>query len=114
MSNTTTRTATTITVPEGVVRRQYEQTASRDHNVTLVAGTYELKAHYSPERFLTHYSASIPAVAHDHWASTVEFGGVALAGKQRGGESETYGFHAYGYEVEKWLTEGHPAGITFA
>lgn len=92
---------TTVTVAEGVVARKYEQTASRDHDVTLVPGTYPLTAHYSPEKYLTHYSAAIPAIAHAHTASTVEFGGVALAWEERGGEQETYGLHVYSYDVER-------------
>lgn len=96
----------TVTVVEGVVARKMEQTASRDHNVTLVAGTYELTAHRSPEGVLTRYTAAIPAIAHDHTASTVEFGGVALAWEKRGGETETYGFHVYAYEVEKVASRG--------
>lgn len=98
--NTNTQTVfTTVTVPAGVVARKCEETASRDHDVTLIAGTYSVTAHYSPEGRLQNYWASIPAVAHSHWASTVEYGGVALAGKERGGEIESYSFHAYSYEI---------------
>lgn len=106
-----TTTPTTVTVAEGVVARQYEQTASRDHDVTLVAGTYPLQAHHSPEGYLTHFTAQIPAHAHTHVASTVEFGGVALAWEQRGGEEETYGLHVYAYAVERTAALGH---FTFA
>lgn len=110
MQNTTTPAARpvalTVTVPEGVVVRKYEQTASRDHDVTLVAGTYDLKADRSPEGFLRGYWASIPAVAHAHTASTVEFGGVALAWEERGGETEVYGWHAYAYEIERIAERG--------
>lgn len=91
---------TAVIVGEGVVRRQYEQTASRDHDVTLVPGTYPVVAHKSPEGWLTHYSASIPAVAHAHVASTAEFGGVAYGWEQRGGETEIYGFQMYGYQIK--------------
>lgn len=112
MTTTTRReNLTTVTVAEGVVARQYEQTASRDHDVTLVPGTYPLKAHRSPEGYLTHYTASIPAIAHEHTRSTVEFGGVALAWEQRGGETETYGLHVYAYDVDRVQARG---GYTFA
>lgn len=103
---------TSVTVPEGAVRRQYEQTASRDHNVTLTAGTYPVKAIRSPEGYLTDFSASIPAVAEPHWASTVEYGGVALKGEQRGGEQETYGLHFYAapYFIEQLEKAGYVFG----
>lgn len=95
----TTTTYTTITVAEGVVARQYEQTASRDHDVTLVPGTYPLHIHRTPEGVIDSYWAAIPAIAHKHTASTVEFGGVALAWEERGGETETHSWHAYAYQV---------------
>lgn len=90
---------TTVTVGEGVVARKYEQTASRDHDVTLVPGTYPLTTRRSPEGRVQAYTAAIPAVAHAHWSSTVELGGVALAGEHRGGELETYSFHVYSYQL---------------
>jgi len=89
---------TKVTVPEGVVCRKYEQTASRDHDVTLVPGTYDLVPTKTPEGVVDGYWASIPAIAHEHTASTVEFGGVALAWEDRGGEVEDYGLHVYAYE----------------
>lgn len=107
----------TITVPEGVVRRQYEQTASRDHNVTLVAGTYPVQAHRSPEGVLTHYTAAIPAIAEPHYYSTVEWCGRALAGEQRGGELEIWGWHTYRYEISGAplppMAERRPGPFTF-
>lgn len=90
----------TVTVPEGIVRRQYEQTASRDHNVTLVPGVYEVTTkRYRESGRMDRFYASIPAIAHNHTASTVEFGGIALAWEQRGGETENYGWSIYGYQA---------------
>lgn len=97
---------TTVTVGEGVVVRKCEETASRDHNVTLVPGTYPLTPTRNPEGHLSWLSAAIPAIAHDYWRSTVEFGGVALAGEHRGGELETYGYMVRGYEIGDTIARG--------
>jgi hypothetical protein len=96
--------ATHVTVPAGTVARKTEQTASSDHDVTLDAGTYPIKwetdVSYRDGRTFAKYGwASIPATAHEHWSSTAEFGGVALAGEQRGGEREHYSFHVYSYQA---------------
>lgn len=113
MTNTTIFTQ--VTIGEGVVRRKYEETASRDHDVTLVPGTYPIKAKfYNGGNILDSYHAAIPAIAHDHWSSTVEFGGVALAGKQRGGESETYSLFFYGFQVDKMVAAGNQGEIVFS
>lgn len=96
--------ATHVTVPAGKVARKTEQTASRDHDVTLDAGTYPIKWETDTDyrdgsQYAKYGWASIPATAHEHWASTVEFGGVALAGENRGGEREHYSFHVYSYQA---------------
>lgn len=96
--------ATHVTVPAGTVARKTEQTASRDHDVTLDEGTYPIRwetsySYRDGRTYATSGWASVPATAHDHWASTVEFGGVALAGENRGGERETYTLHMYSYQA---------------
>lgn len=102
---------TQVTIPAGMVVRQYEQTASRDHDVELVPGTYDVHPVRSPEGSLTAIRASIPAIAKPHVASTVEFGGVALASEQRGGERETWGLYLYPWTVERFAQR---TGAVFA
>lgn len=99
-----TPVATHVTVPAGRVARKTEQTASRDHDVTLDAGTYPIKwetdtSYRDGRTYATLGWVSVPATSHPHWASTVEFGGVALAGEQRGAERETYSLDIYAYQA---------------
>lgn len=113
MTSTSTepRIIKTVTVPEGMTGRKMEQTASRDHNVSLIPGTYDVKVRRYPEGGIDSYSAAIPAIAHAHTASTVEFGGVALAWEERGGERETYWLHVYASEF--FIERAEAAGYVF-
>lgn len=85
---TTTQTVTTVTVPEGITRRQYEQTASRDHSVTLVPGTYAVKTKRSAEGCLRWYAAAVPAVT-------------------AAGGTEHYSLQVREYEVDAYTGQGY-------
>jgi len=96
--------AVRITIGADYVARKTEQTASRDHDVTLQPGTYAIEwetdvSYRDGRKFAKYGWVRVPATAHPHWASTVEFGGVALAGEQRGGEAEIYTLHIYSYQA---------------
>lgn len=99
---------TEVTVGEGAVIRIYEQTASRDHNATIVPGTYPVRyttVNYNP--FVEGRGESRPYYAcidveidtQDRTQSSAEFGGVALAFENVKGARKPHTITMYAYQM---------------
>jgi hypothetical protein len=116
MSNTATATAeiagetyvTEVVYGEGSEVRIYEQTASRDHNATIVPGAYAVRyttVSYSSfvegrgERRPYYACIDVMIDTQDRTQSSVEFGGVALAHESVKGARKPHTIVRYAYEM---------------